>query len=191
VLTGQYNPLWFKQQGVQPPDMGQGDLAQISRPLNFVALNVYSGSFARALADGNFETIDVPQSYPTYNIGWLRHTPDCLYWTLRFVQELAKKPLYISENGCCAWDALNAKGECLDVDRVEFLRAYLRAAHRAVQDGVDLRGYFQWTLLDNFEWAEGYTKRFGLYYTDFATQERKAKLSAQWYARVTRENRVM
>jgi beta-glucosidase len=191
VLTGKYDPLWFQLQHVTPPKVEAGDMEQISRPLDFVALNIYSGSFARATASGGFEVVDLPPSYPTYNIGWLRHTPDCLYWTLRFVQELAKKPLFISENGACAFDALNAQGECLDVDRVEYLRAYLRAAQRATADGVDLKGYFLWSLLDNFEWAEGYSKRFGIYYTDFKTQERKAKLSAKWYAQVIRENRVL
>ena len=190
VLTGQYNPFWFKVQNCNPPEIKDGDMAQqISRPLDLVALNVYSGAFVRAVPPGtgvagsSLDIINTPDTYPTYNIGWLKHTPDCLYLVAAFhSMSSRKKPLFISENGCCAWDALNAKGECLDVDRVEFLRAYLRAAHRAVRDGVDLRGYFEWSMMDNFEWAEGYTKRFGLYYVDYKTQERKPKLSAQWYS---------
>jgi len=87
--------------------------------------------------------------------------------------------------------SINGANECLDVDRVEFLRSYLRAAQRATAAGVDIKGYFLWTLMDNFEWAEGYEKRFGIYYTDFKTLERKPKLSAKWYGAVTRANKVL
>jgi beta-glucosidase len=191
VLTGKYDPVFLSVAGADAPQIKDGDLEQISRPLDLVALNIYSGCFVRPGGPAGFDKIDMPPNYPTYNIGWLKHLPDCLYWTLKFSSELTKQPLYISENGACATDVLSAKGECLDVDRVEFLRSYLRAAQRATSEGVDLKGYFLWTLMDNFEWAEGYDKRFGIYYTDFKTLERKPKLSAKWYGAVTRANKVL
>jgi len=191
VITGQYDPLWWERQGADVPEIKEGDLKQISRPLDIVALNVYTGTFARA-AGNAYETIEFPESYPLYNIFWLRHLPDALYWGLRWASEdLGIKNLYISENGCCGADKLTDKNEVLDIDRLNYLREYIRAASRAIQDGVNLKGYFQWSLMDNFEWAEGYAKRFGLYYTDFQTQKRTPKLSAQWYAQVTRANKVL
>lgn len=93
-------------------------------------------------------------------------------------------PLYITENGAAYPDVVSDGGEIVDTDRVAFLDSHLRAAHEALAAGVDLRGYFYWSLLDNFEWAEGYAKRFGLVHVDYATQERTPKRSAHWYSRV-------
>jgi beta-glucosidase len=82
-------------------------------------------------------------------------------------------------------------GEILDLDRREYLRNYLIGLHRAVDEGFDVRGYFQWSLMDNFEWAEGYVKRFGIVHIDYETQKRTPKLSAHWYSKVIAENRVL
>jgi beta-glucosidase len=97
-------------------------------------------------------------------------------------------PLYVTENGAAIADEKGPDGEVHDPARVAFLDGHFRAAHRAIADGVDLRGYFVWSLLDNFEWAFGYSKRFGLIHVDFATLERTPKDSARWYAEVTRAN---
>jgi beta-glucosidase len=96
-------------------------------------------------------------------------------------------PLYITENGASYPDVLR-DGAVADADRVTFLDAHLRAAHAALAHGVDLRGYFYWSLLDNFEWAEGYAKRFGLVHVDYATQRRTPKQSAHWYSGVISRN---
>ena len=93
-------------------------------------------------------------------------------------------PLYITENGAAYPDVVSDGGDIVDTDRVAFLDSHLRAAHDAIEAGVDLRGYFYWSLLDNFEWAEGYAKRFGLVHVDYATQQRTPKRSAHWYSRV-------
>jgi beta-glucosidase len=107
------------------------------------------------------------------------------------VHELWKPPaIYITENGCCCQDEL-IDGQVNDVDRVMYLRNHLIAAQRAIADGVPLKGYFLWSLLDNFEWAEGYTKRFGITYVDYATQKRTPKLSAKFYAEVIRRGMVV
>ena len=90
-------------------------------------------------------------------------------------------PLFVTENGAAFEDGPDGSGRVRDQARIRFLDGHLRAAHRAIQGGVDLRGYFVWSLLDNFEWAEGYSKRFGIVYVDFPTQRRLPKDSARWY----------
>ena len=97
-------------------------------------------------------------------------------------------PLYITENGMAAEDYVDPEGGVDDDERIAYLRDHLDAAARAIERGVDLRGYFCWSFLDNFEWAEGYQKRFGLVYVDFGTQRRIPKASAEFYAQVIRAN---
>jgi beta-glucosidase len=192
IIKGEYNAEWLSDEGANAPQISPGDIKQISRPLDLVALNVYTGTFVRQKESGHYERLDFPKSYPAYNVFWLRHVPDALYWGLKFAAEdLGIKNLYISENGCCSEDVMTPQGQIHDIDRVQYLRSYLRAAHRALADGIPLKGYFLWSLLDNFEWAEGYDKRFGIYHTDFKTQQRTPKLSAKWYKETIRENRVM
>jgi beta-glucosidase len=97
-------------------------------------------------------------------------------------------PLYITENGCAADDYVDPKGVINDFDRVAYLDGHLDAAWRAIRDGVNLTGYFVWSLMDNFEWARGYQRRFGLYFVDFGTQRRLPKRSAAFYSKVARTN---
>jgi beta-glucosidase len=122
---------------------------------------------------------------------WLFIGPEGIYWSVRNVSELWKpKALYITENGCSSDDVLTSDGRIEDTDRVMFLRNYLTHLHRAAAEGYPIKGYFLWSLLDNFEWADGYSKRFGLHYVDYKTQERIPKLSAQWYREVIAKNAV-
>jgi beta-glucosidase len=99
-----------------------------------------------------------------------------------------KKPIIVSENGFCHPDIVAPDGQVHDCERIEFTQDYLRELRRAAQDGVDIRGYFHWSLMDNFEWAEGYGPRFGLIHVDFATQKRTLKDSARWYREVIQSN---
>jgi beta-glucosidase len=109
--------------------------------------------------------------------------PDGLYEILtRLSHEAPALPLYITENGCAADDYVNPDGEVNDFERVDYIYGHLEAAWRAIQDGVNLAGYFHWSLMDNFEWAWGYQRRFGLFHVDFGTQRRTAKRSAGFYA---------
>src|ERR1019366_1782199 len=98
--------------------------------------------------------------------------------------------IYITENGCSSDDVLTSDGQCLDTDRVMYLRNYLSQLQRAIADGAPVRGYFLWSLLDNFEWADGYSKRFGIVYVDFKTQKRTPKLSAEFYKATIAKNAV-
>ena len=96
--------------------------------------------------------------------------------------------MMITENGAAYADAVDAAGEVVDDQRLAYYRRLIIEAHRAIRDGVDLRGYFAWSLMDNFEWAEGFSKRFGLVYLEYPTQKRIMKMSGHWYSRVTAEN---
>ena len=107
---------------------------------------------------------------------------------LRVTKDYGRRPIEITENGCSYADGPDAKGVVRDERRIEFLRGYLGALADAIEAGADVRGYHAWSLLDNFEWAEGMTQRFGLVHVDFATQARTVKESGRWYARVAAEN---
>ena len=110
---------------------------------------------------------------------------------LRVQHDYPKLPLYITENGAAFRDDVNGNGAIDDVDRTGYIASHLRAAHTAIKAGVDLRGYFCWSLLDNFEWAEGYAKRFGIVHVDYTTQTRTPKMSARWFSRVARDNALV
>lgn len=195
VLTGAYSPRLLENLGADAPDIQDGDLQTIHQPLDALGLNVYSGSYVRAAdnPDG-FEMLPFPASYPRLHMPWLWLVPDCVYWGVRHVSEVLgqdKLPIWVTENGCAVEDRLTEQREVLDCDRILYLRQHLQAAHRAVSEGYPLRGYWVWSLLDNFEWAWGYDRRFGLIYVDFDTQQRIPKASARWYAECIRQNRVV
>jgi beta-glucosidase len=122
---------------------------------------------------------------------WLFVGPEVMYWAVRSVTELwGPKAIYITENGCSGEDYRDAAGRIEDTDRVMFLRNYLTHLHRAVSENYPVKGYFLWSLIDNFEWVDGYGKRFGIYHVDFETQERHPKRSALWYREVIARNAV-
>ena len=123
---------------------------------------------------------------------WLKLTPQSMYWSIRHAAEVfGVKTFYITESGATFDDDLNSAGEIIDLHRREYVRSHLVEVHRAIAEGYDVRGYFLWSFLDNFEWAEGYGKRFGIVHVDFASQKRTPKLSSQWYAEVIRNNRIV
>jgi beta-glucosidase len=114
--------------------------------------------------------------------------PGGLYWGPRFYYERYKLPIVITENGTSVPDWIALDGKVHDPQRIDFMQRYLRELARARGEGADVRGYFAWSLMDNFEWAEGYRQRFGLIYVDFATQRRTRKDSFGWYREVIRSN---
>jgi beta-glucosidase len=117
--------------------------------------------------------------------------PDALHSVLtRVHREWTKLPLWITENGIALNDYVTPDGRCHDPERIDYYAAHFRAAARAIQDGVPLEGYIVWSLMDNFEWAAGYSLRFGLVYVDYATQARVAKSSAEWFTRVIARNAI-
>ena len=195
MLTGQYNPQTWADLGANAPDVQAGDLAIINQPLDALGFNIYSGAYVRAAANARgYEVLPLPKGYPTMYMPWLNFVPEALYWGVRLVSEaLGKKdlPIYISENGCAAEDEVTAKGEVFDLGRVMYMRSYLRSAARAIAEGYPLIGYFTWSLMDNFEWSCGYTRRFGITYVDYKTLRRIPKESYRWYQQTIRANRVL
>jgi beta-glucosidase len=123
----------------------------------------------------------VASDRPRTDLGWEIDPSGLDELLLRLHRDYPSLPLYVTENGAAFDDVPDADDMVQDLGRIRFLDGHLRAAHRAIQGGVDLRGYFVWSLLDNFEWAEGYAKRFGIVYVDFPTQRRLPKDSARWY----------
>ncbi|MEI8289049.1 MAG: GH1 family beta-glucosidase [Verrucomicrobiota bacterium] len=195
ALTGAYNPVALETLGADAPDIRSGDLKIIGQPLDALGYNIYTGSYVRAAANARgYEILPLPREYPQMHMPWLNFVPESLYWGVRLVSEaLGKKdlPVLITENGCATDDEVTARGEVLDLSRVMFLRSYLKNAHRAISEGYPLKGYFHWSLMDNFEWSCGYTRRFGITHVDYATQKRTPKQSFRWYQSVIRENRLL
>lgn len=160
-----------------------GDMAQICRRTDWFGLNHYSPIYARADAGAQlgFGWGKSPDSAAHTGIGWPIH-PDAFREILIDTAKRYGLPVYVTENGCGDNDAPNAAGEIIDEKRVDYLRAYTHALGEAVKAGADVRGYFVWSLLDNFEWGAGFANRFGLVYVDFKTLKRTPKSSARWYA---------
>lgn len=195
MLTGRYSEQWLAQYGAQGPDMQDGDLKLIAQPLDSLGFNCYSGTYVRAASTPKgFETFPCFDAYPKGSMPWLNIVPEAIYWGLRMVTDaLGCKdlPRFVSENGVADGAKPNAQGFVADIDRIMYYRQYLHNVHRALSEGYPVVGYFPWSLMDNFEWACGYSKRFGMTYVDFATQKRTPKLSYQWYQQVIRSGRVM
>lgn len=183
VIFGRYPEDGLRVFGSNAPRVTPGDLEVISAPTDFLGLNIYQGSVVRAGADGKPEVVKTPPGFPLTAFNW-PVTPDALYWGPRFVYERYGKPILITENGlsCRDWPSLD--GRVHDAQRVDFLTRHLRQLHRAVSEGVPVEGYFHWSALDNFEWADGYKERFGLIYVDYASGERIPKDSFHWYAKI-------
>jgi beta-glucosidase len=190
IMDGRYHDLYLKGLGANAPKFTAEEMKIIGSPLDFVGLNVYNPSWIRAANnDAGYEAVNPPASYPHMYSPWLQIGPEGLYWSPKLVTKLWNpKEIYITENGCSSSDVLTPEGEVWDTDRVMFFRNYLTQLHRAVSEGVPVKGYFLWSLLDNYEWADGYSKRFGIHYVDFTTQKRTPKLSATFYKQVIARN---
>jgi beta-glucosidase len=196
VLQGCY-PAQARHDVLPPADLiADGDMEMIAAPIDFLGINYYRPHYIRRgdwldLRAGETPIPDqpghvevLPAHIPRTVMDWLVD-PDGLHQILtRVAAEAPGLPLYITENGCAAEDYINPEGRVNDYERVDYIHGHLAAALRAIDDGVDLRGYFHWSLMDNFEWAWGYQRRFGLFHVDFGSQQRTAKLSAEFYAKV-------
>ena len=174
------------------PFVQPGDFDAIAVPADFLGVNYYKRSLFVAAGDNNPMPVEdrANATLPHTDSDWEVY-PEGLYKLLcRLHFEYNPGKLYITENGCAYNDGPDADGVIHDQRRIDYLRGHFLAAHRAVAAGVPLAGYFVWSLLDNFEWARGYSQRFGIVWVDYATQERIPKASARWLQRVIRENGV-
>jgi beta-glucosidase len=174
------------------PEISKEEWALISQPLDFYGVNIYN---ADAIVDtnGNCEFSHNKVS-PNYTMGkpitqceWPIND-DCLYWSCSFLYERYNLPMLITENGVANNDRVFLDGKVHDPIRIDFLTRYLRGLKKASDEGVDIMGYMYWSVMDNFEWADGYDKRFGLIYVDYQTQERTIKDSGYWYKQVIETN---
>jgi beta-glucosidase len=192
VMEGKYTNEYLEHEGANAPKVEPGDFKAIGSPLDFVGLNIYTPTYVRADSSPlGFAVEQNPASYPHMASPWLTIGPECIYWGVRNVCDLWKPPaIYITENGCSSDDVLTPEGRVEDTDRVMYLRNHLANLHRATTEGYPVKGYFLWSLMDNFEWADGYSKRFGIHYVDFTTLKRTPKLSAEWYRDVIARNVV-
>lgn len=212
-----YTNRWFLDpifRGLYPKDMADlfrpvggeehirpGDLETISTPVDFLGVNYYTRHTVAA-ADGSEHPGDQPYPavlqavgrppahVPVTSKGWPIEPDGLSELLVRLDSDYGHMPVYLTENGAAFPDYADPAGDVKDPERVSYLESHLQAAHAAIAAGVDLRGYFCWTLIDNFEWADGYSQRFGLVWVDYRTQERVPKTSASWYTEVASRNGV-
>ena len=187
VFLGKYPEVGLEQFKEYLPVITDEDMELISQPLDFMGQNIYNGYIIRAGADGEPEFVPLPDGLPKTAAGWPVN-PECLYWGIKFIYERYKLPIYLTENGMSCHDIVSRDGRVHDPNRITFLDRYLSALQCASDEGADIRGYFLWTFLDNFEWEKGFSERFGIVHVDFATLKRTAKDSAFWYQNVIETN---
>lgn len=183
VCRGHYPADGLALFGADAPRVQPGDMETINQPLDYYGVNIYSGSCVRAGPDGRAVLVPGQPGGPETAFRW-GVTPEALYWGPRMLHERYELPVVITENGMSNIDWVGTDGRVRDGARIDFTRRYLASLRQAIKDGVDIRGYFHWSIFDNFEWAEGYRHRFGLIHVDYQTQKRTLKDSAHWYARV-------
>lgn len=192
MRTGRYTDSYLRSLGAAAPRFTGEELKIISSPLDFQGLNIYTPCWIRA-ADTplGYAVVPDPSSYPHMESDWLTLGPEAMYWVPRLANEAFDlREIYITENGASSTDTVAADGNIYDTDRTMYLRNYLGHLQRAAADGIPIKGYFLWSLLDNYEWTDGYDKRFGITYVDFKTQKRTPKLSSRFYRSVVRGNAV-
>jgi beta-glucosidase len=192
IQEGRYTDAYLAAAGADAPKFTPEELEIIGSPLDFTGINVYTPTYVRA-DDGpaGYAVVALPASHPHMATPWLNVGPEAIYWGPRHLARIWNvKEIYVTENGAPSADVLTPTGQVYDADRVMYLRNYLTSLHRAVSEGVPVKGYFLWSLMDNFEWADGYSTRFGIHYVDFKTQRRTPKLSAAFYREVVARNGV-
>lgn len=187
VFLGKYPEEGMEKYKEYLPEITGEDMELISQPLDFMGQNIYNGYTVRAGSDKEPVFTDRKPGYAKTAADW-PVTPECLYYGVKFLYERYGHPIYITENGMSCHDVVSLDDRVHDPNRIHFLDAYLSALQRANDDGADVRGFFLWTFLDNFEWEKGYKERFGIVYVDFETQKRTVKDSAFWYQEIMESN---
>ena len=204
LLDGRY-PEHASPAVLPPPSLiAAGDMETISQPIDFLGINYYASVYLRAGDPADLRQherkprIALPSGVVEYRppemevtpMGWLVDAEGLYEHLMRMSKQAPGLPLYVTENGRAAEDYVTPEGAVNDAERVAYLHEHLDAAARAIRDGASLAGYYLWSLLDNFEWAYGYQKRFGICYVEFGTQRRIPKASARFYSQVARANAV-
>ena len=187
VVFGSYPEEGLRAYGAAAPKVGKGDMKIIRQPIDFYGCNIFHGVPVRQGENGEPVAAPLPAGSPQSLYLW-HQMPAALYWGPKFLSELYKLPVVVTENGVSTADQVAHDGRAHDPNRIDFMLGYLLQLRRALRDGVDVRGYFAWSWMDNFEWQDGYKHRFGLVHVDYATQKRTLKDSAYWYQEVIATN---
>jgi beta-glucosidase len=188
VYLGKYPAVGLERYAAELEDhVLEGDMETIAQPLDYQGVNIYHAEVVRAGSDGQPVEVQYGPQTPRTNAEW-PVSPGALEWGPRFLYERYGLPVMITENGIANTDWVALDGSVHDPQRIDYTARYLRSLHRAIETGVPVLGYMHWTFMDNFEWAEGYRRRFGLIHVDFDTLVRTPKDSARWYAEVIRTN---
>lgn len=187
VMFGKYPEAGLKKYAKYLPEFTKEEMELINQPIDFFGQNIYNGYPVCRGENGEIEFPEREFGYDHTDMDW-PSIPESLYWGARFISERYPLPIYITENGIACADVVSSDGKVHDPNRITFLDNYIGELQRAIADGADIRGYFLWTFLDNFEWAEGFRKRFGLVYVNMQTQKRIVKDSAYWYRDVMMTN---
>jgi len=198
LFKGEYPEMLWKKMKLFRPKVHDGDMEIISKPLDFVGINTYSRDFAaykwyvpflnvwinsEPMPEAEYERDGVQYT----SMGWQVY-PESIYEALKMVKEYGNTPAYITENGV-AYNDVVENGRVNDPKRIDYFKGYLKMIHKAMEEGSDVRGYFAWSFMDNFEWAEGFKKRFGLVHVDHSTLERTVKDSGYWFRDFIKEQK--
>ena len=188
IFFGKYPAGWYEFPEDVRPEITHEDMKLISVPIDFFALNIYEGRFVRRGQDGSIEELPFSVGAQKTQMGW-EVTPEVLYWAPILLQKKYGKKVYISENGISCPDFVFTDGKVHDAYRKEYIKTYLEALRRAANSKeANVAGYFHWSLMDNFEWQNGYSQRFGLVHVDFETYKRTPKDSYDYYRQIVRSN---
>jgi beta-glucosidase len=184
VLLGAYPSDGLDLFGRDMPNFPAGDLEEMRQPLDWLGINIYKADTVRRGADGLPQAVPVKPGHPRSGVDWQPITPDSHYFGPRFFYDRYRVPIWMTESGLSTRDQVSLDGRVHDPQRIDYMQRTLLELRRAMHDGVPVKGYMAWSLLDNFEWADGYKQRFGLVYVDYENQRRIPKDSFDWYARV-------
>ena len=187
ACLGHYPETGLKTYAEHMPEFPDSDFNTIKQPIDFVGLNIYQGGVVKAGADGEPEHVPHAVGHPITCFDW-PVTPAALRWGPYWAHKHFGLPVVITENGLASMDWVGLDGRVRDGQRIDFTRQYLLELEKAIADGTEVDGYFHWSIMDNFEWGEGYTKRFELIHVDYQTQARTLKDSARWYRTIIDSN---
>lgn len=185
IFKGYYPPAVYDLIGGDMPKIQDGDMALASQRIDFLGVNFYSRNLFNAKGP-----VDKIAGSEYTEMAWEVCAPALRRLLARIHQDYNLPPVYITENGAAFKDEISADGRIHDERRLDYLKNHFIQTRLAMQDGVDVRGYFVWSLMDNFEWAHGFSKRFGIIHVDFETRKRIVKDSGEWYAETIRSNQV-
>ncbi len=187
MYLGDYPKKAYELFAEDMPVVGANDFKIITETVDFHGHNIYNGRIVESDGNGGYRYVKRLPGYARTSLNW-PVTPESLLWLPKLITERYKKPIFITENGLSNTDSVSLDGKVHDPQRIDFLHRYLKDLSRACDEGANILGYFQWSLLDNFEWHSGYSERFGLVHVDYQTQKRILKDSAHWYKEVIKTN---